>query len=345
VCGTVGLFVGCAALSYCPRALLGAPPVEPEPESGPDGYRSPFRSWYDRASVRQAPRRVLGPGDEGLLFFAPDLVPVARHPLVTGLPEPAYQEILVQHLYRYLDFTAKLEYLVVNRTVAGIAHGSVGIPLPDEMRLDALKMYCDEGYHALFSVDLAQQVRERTGIRPMLPRTPYFLRRLEETLVELGPDRRALAELLFVIVSETLISASLAEMPNTDDVVPVVRETIRDHAGDEGRHHAYFVIFLRQLWAHLTPDERGWAGRLVPRLLDTFLRPDLDTLRVELGGYGLTRDDTEQVIAEVYAADVLATHGRNASRQVRRYFEEVGAFDDPAARAELVARGFAPTTS
>lgn len=339
MCGTVGLFVGCAALSYCPRALL-AGPAEPEPE-GDESYRSPFRSWYERASVRTAPRRVLGPEDDRLLFFSPDLVPVARHPLVAALPEPAYAEILVQHLYRYLEFTAKLEYLVVNRTVAGIAHGTVGVPVPDEMRLDALKMYCDEAYHALFSVDLAQQVQQRTGIRPLLPESPYFLRRLDGILADVGPERRALAELLFVVVSETLISASLAEMPSTDDVVPAVRATVRDHAGDEGRHHAFFVIFLRQLWAHLTPRERRYAGRLVPRLLDTFLRPDLDTLREELGTYGLSRDDTEQVVSEVYAADVLAAHGRDTSRQVRRYFEEIGAFDDEAARDELAAHGYA----
>lgn len=376
MCGTVGMFVGCSALSYCPRRLLSGPapgpgaargeegiegpaaktPDEPDgvrpsgPEARPGAgaeaemselpaYRSPFRTWYERSSVRSAPRRLLEAGEDKPVprLFPPDLVPVTRHPLVRALPEHRFQEVLVQHLYRYLDFTAKLEYLVVNRTVLGIAHGSVGVAVPEEMRLDAYKMYCDEAYHALFSADLAIQVRQATGIEPRLPEEPFFLRRLREILDELPPTDRPLAELLFVIVSETLISASLADVPQREEVAPAVTGTIRDHALDEGRHHAYFAHFLHRLWAQLTPAERRTAGLLVPRLMDAFLRPDLDALREELAGYGLSRDDVEQVVAEVYTPEVLGEHSRATSQQTRRYFRELGAFDEPMTRAELAA--------
>ncbi|MEU1513136.1 diiron oxygenase [Streptomyces sp. NPDC005811] len=362
MCGTVGMFVGCSALMYCPRRLLQGPgpgtdpagqeeqtaspdPSEPsalEPGAGVAGlptYRSPFRTWYERSSVRSAPRRLLvaEDGSAGLRLFPPDLVPVTRHPLVRALPAERFQEVLVQHLYRYLDFTAKLEYLVVNRTVLGIARGSVGVSVPDEMRLDAFKMYCDEAYHTLFSADLAMQVRHATGIAPRLPDEPFFLRRLQEILDELPTADRPLAELLFVIVSETLISASLAELPQRDEVASAVTGTIRDHALDEGRHHAYFAHFLQRLWAELDPAERRTASRLVPRLMDAFLRPDLDALREELTGYGLSKDDAEQVLAEVYTPKVLGAHFRATSQQTRRYFHELGAFDDPMARAALAA--------
>ncbi|MFC5215346.1 diiron oxygenase [Streptomyces coerulescens] len=349
MCGTVGMFVGCSALSYCPRRLLRGPDGTADAEEGQDGeeetadepeYRSPFRNWYERSSVRSAPRRMLDDdGERGLRLFPPDLVPVTRHPLVRALPEELFQEVLVQHLYRYLDFTAKLEYLVVNRTVLGIAHGSVGVVVPEAMRLDAYKMYCDEAYHALFSADLAVQVRQATGIRPRLPDRPFFLRRLEEILDELPTADRPLAELLFVIVSETLISASLADVPQRHEVAPAVTGTIRDHAMDEGRHHAYFAHFLQRLWASLGPAERCVAGRLVPRLMDAFLRPDLDALRAELAGYGLSKDDVEQIVAEVYTPEVLADHSRATSQQTRRYFRDLGAFDDPVAQSELAAYG------
>lgn len=350
------MFVGCSALFYCPRQLLsrtapdpGAAPGDDGPEAGaaqedPPAYRSSFRSWYERASVRSAPRRLVrmdADQDAGQpqRFFSPDLVPVARHPLVRALPPEVFDEILVQHLYRYLDFTAKLEYLVVNRTVLGIAHGSVGVDIPEEMRLDAYKMYCDEAYHALFSADLAAQVRRATGLAPRLPGEPFFLRRLQAILGELPAGRRPLAELLFVIVSETLISASLAELPQRDGVVHAVSSTIRDHAADEGRHHAYFAHFLRRLWAQLDPAGREFAGRLVPRLMDAFLRPDLDALRQELAGYGLGRDTAEQIVTEVYTPEVLGAHARATSAQTRRYFVQLGAFDSAAAQDELAAYG------
>ncbi|MFE2644587.1 diiron oxygenase [Streptomyces nigra] len=348
MCGTVGMFVGCSALSYCPRALLtthhSAPDTTthattPDPDQHPP-YRSPFGTWHQRASVRQAPRRTLEEDDGNLLFFSPALVPASHHPLVKGLPEPVFTSLLVRHLYRYMDFTAKLEYLVVNRTLAGIAHGSTGVTVPEEMRFDALKMYCDEAYHALAATDLRRQIEQYTTIPAVLPDEPFFLRRLQEILASLPAEERPLAELLFVIVSETLISASLAEIPDSDELVPAVRESIRDHALDEGRHHAYFAVFLRHLWAQLSPPERRLAGRLVPRLMDAFLLPDLDSLRIELTGYGLSTDEAEQVITEVYTPDVLSEHTRVTSRMTRRYFEQLGAFDDPAALADLHAHGY-----
>ncbi len=352
MCGTVGMFVGCSALSYCPRRLLAGPAADPrdgaeEPPGEPGAYRSPFRNWYERSSVRSAPRRVLEErrheeGAEPQRFFPPELVPVSRHPLVAALPADVFDEVLVQHLYRYLDFTAKLEYLVVNRTVLGIAHGSVGVELPEEMRLDAYRMYCDEAYHALFSADLAVQVRDSTGIAARLPEEPFFLRRLRGIQDGLPAAERALAELLFVIVSETLISASLAEVPQREEVVPAVTGTIRDHAMDEGRHHAYFAHFLQRLWAQLRPAEREAAGRLVPCLMDAFLRPDIEALRLELAGYGLSAQETEQIAAEVYTPEVVAEHARATSAQTRRYFADLGAFDSAAAQDEMAAYGFRP---
>jgi len=372
MCGTVGMFLGCAALSYCPKSLLthgrpqspagpatatgdaagtraqapadqdGGAPADPRAGSEPPAYRSVFQNWDTRASVRAAPRRVVADADAALRFFSPDLVPVARHPLVRALPGPVFDALLVQHLYRYLDFTAKLEYLVVNRAVIGIAHGSVGVPVPESMRFDALKMYCDEAYHALAAVDLGRQAERVTAVPARLPAEPFFLRRLRQILAGLPTGQRALAELMFVIVSETLISASLAEIPGTDDVVPAVRESIRDHALDEGRHHAYFAVFLRHLWGALDPGQRRLAGRLAPRLMDAFLHPDLEGMRAELVGHGLTEDLAEQVLGEVYTPEVLGRQMRATSRQIRRYLDDLGAFDDPEAAAELHAHGYAP---
>jgi hypothetical protein len=334
------MFVGCSALSFCPRRLLApdgaAPPAGGDGSPGVPEYRSPFRTWYERAGVRQAERRVLseGAGDVNA-FFSPDLVPLARHPLVRALPDQVFDELLIQHLYRYLDFTAKLETLVVNRTILGIAHGTVGVELPEEMRFDAFKMYCDEAYHALFSVDLARQVTARTGVRPRLPAEPFFLRRLRQIQEELPPADRPLAELLFVVVSETLISAYLADVPEAQDVEPAVREMIRDHAIDEGRHHAFFAVFLRFLWARLDPDERRRAAVLAPRLIDAFLRPDLDAIRLELAGYGLSRSAAEQITGEVYTPDVVREHVRGTARQTVRYLLALDVLDDPRAAEEF----------
>ena len=267
------------------------------------------------------------------------MVPVAGHPLVRKLPDDVFERLLVQHLYRYLDFTAKLEHLVVNRTVLGIAHGTVGIVLPEEMRLDAYKIYCDEAYHALFSADLLWQVRAATGIDPQLPPQPYFLRRLGALQRAAPGQLRPLVELLFVVVSETLISATLTQAVEDHEVSEAVRNTLQDHALDEGRHHTYFATFLRLLWQQLDRPTRQAAAPLVPELIDCFLRPDLVPIRLELRGYGLAADEVEQVIEEVFPTSAVTSFGRSASRQTLRYFSVLGALDDPRARAGLEQRG------
>lgn len=342
MCGVAGLFVGCPAHVACPKAtILGA--ADPT-ESAADGeaadsgtetdvveYRSAFDSWFERASVRRLPRRVLDP-DEDKLAFSPDLVPVARHELVRALPAELFEQVLTQHLYRYLDFTTRLEHLVVNRTVLGIAHRTVGVNLPEDMVFDAYKIYCDEAYHAVFSADLIRQVRARTGIVPRLPTEPYFMTRLRQIQEPLPTQLRSLVELLFVICSETLISATLADVPEDGRVHDAVRETIRDHAQDEGRHHAYFAVFLRQLWHQAGPGVRRAVGPLVPDLVFAFLNPDLPAVRAELLGYGLSRDDAEQVVAEVYDERTVREYARDTARLTMRHFAAVGALDDVATR-------------
>jgi hypothetical protein len=47
-------------------------------------------------------------------LFPVDLVPVAKHELVAGLRPELFRRLLIQQLYRYLHFTAKLEFMVVN---------------------------------------------------------------------------------------------------------------------------------------------------------------------------------------------------------------------------------------
>lgn len=347
MCGTVGMFVGCAALSYCPkRLLLGETPeagdevLSSAAPRGPE-YRSAFRNWDERAAVRIAPRRRLTEEEGQTSYFSAELVPIARHSLITALPSATFQEILIQHLYRYLDFTAKLEYLVVNRTVLGIALGSVGVDMPEEMRFDAYRIYCDEAYHGLFSIDLARQVAERTQVVPRLPSEPFFLIRLRHILSNLPPEDRGLAELLFVIISETLISGILADIPSASQVAAAVRDAIRDHAMDEGRHHSYFAQFLGFLWHQLSPVQRCRAGALVPQLIDAFLRPDLNAIRQELRAYGVDPDDIENVIHDVYRPEVVRAHRIACSYQAIRYFSALGAFDDPEALDQMYAYGLA----
>jgi hypothetical protein len=339
MCGTAGLFLGCEAALTCPLQRLRTP--QPGESADPE-YQSAFLTWDTKATVRSAPRRVLEspPPPEP---FPAELVPVFRHPLVKALRASGRRFLLAQHLFRYLDFTTQLELVVVNDTLVRLAlQPAYGLTEP--MRLDALRMVCDESYHALFSMDMKLQIADAYGIAAPADSRAWFLARIDRLLAETDASLREVGRLLFVTVSETLISASLAEHARGTDGPAAVRNLLQDHAVDEGRHHAFFAAFTRHLWACLDRSERRWAGRLIPQLIDIFLSVDVVAIEADLRVAGLSPDEAHQVAEETFlGADVVAQKRQAASRTIR-YFDELDAFRDDEAQASLIGYGLADTS-
>lgn len=340
MCGTNGLFVGCPALAFCPFAQ--APEAV---ECSETEYASPFRQWEGRAAVRTAPRRTLADGFTAVESFPAALVPTLNHPVTADLNETARGYLIAQQLYRYLDFTARLEHLVVNRTVMGIAHGQISVEVPQEMRFDAFRIYVDEGYHALAARDLADQVSAATGIEPNLPQTPAFILALHEVMSDY-PEHEALIELLFVIVSETLITGNLAKVASSDEIAPAVASSVRDHASDEGRHHSYFRQFLRILWGQLGPVERRVATQVYARLVVGFTTPERGVTMADLVSVGVDHGDARDAIQEMFDEARVRDAALLGAARSLDYFADLQA-RDPAQelidRAQLASTERVPT--
>lgn len=324
------MFIGCPAVVFCPKGRVAQADAE---NSSRELYRSAFKNWDQRASVRTQPRRTITNRGDSVLFPL-EMVPVASHQLVQQLPPATLDILAVKHLQRYLNFTAQLETRVVNRAALGIAHGTVGIDVPPVVRVDAHRLYCDEAYHALFSSDLGLQIADTTGV-VQLAETPYFLRRLKSIVAALPGREGALVDLLFVIVSETLITGSLTELARSENLDLGVAAAIRDHASDEGRHHAFFAYFLRVLWGALTPNERTWSAIVVPRLINAFLAPDEDAVRNDLLFAGLGEDAVEQILSETYRTSGAHRQMAASATQTLSYFRTLGAFDTQQSIEEL----------
>jgi hypothetical protein len=298
-------------------------------------YRSSFDQWDTRAWVRSKPRRA-GAFDPGKVFFSPDLCPPLRHPAVRAQPKAVHDRILVHHLYLYLEFTVRLETGPVN-DVCLLMREPAFLPwLPGGMRDDALRIYTDEAGHAEMSNTLLSGVRAATRVDP-LPHEPRFLRELDE-LRDTGPDLDAsLVSLFFVIVSETLITASLNRLPHDVRVQVRVRELAADHAADEGRHHAYFRQLFDHLWPRLSAVERRRIGVLMPRMLSAFLAPDQPALTAVLADCGIPRPAA--VAGEVVTAPETLTTMKRAAVPTLRMFAQRGVFDDPVIADAFTASG------
>jgi len=301
---------------------------------------SKLAHWDSSASVRTKPRRMLQDDEAaGKLFFTPELVPVARHPLVEQLGPETVRALQVRHLYRYLDFTTRLELDVINGVASDIALGKAAIDLPDVMRADAFRLCTDESHHAYFSDDMRRQVIEATGITPEPSATPSFLRRLRAIRRGLPRDERRLSAILFAVVSETLISGILAQIPRDERVVTGVREIVADHAEDEGRHCAFFSQFFTYLWPQVERGSRTTLGPLLPEFIIAFLEPDTRVIQRSLAALPLGPYEVGSIIAEAYPLDQLNSSAREAAAITLHLFEHNEVMDDPRIADAFRERG------
>ncbi|MBB4913039.1 diiron oxygenase [Streptosporangium saharense] len=308
-------------------------------KDSPEEYGSRFERWDERAAVRVKPQPVLDLPAPDVLYFPPELVPVLRHPLVAERGGRAVHDALAQHLYHYLHFTVELEQLAIIPVAARIARGRSGLDLPERMRADAYKIVTDEAWHAQLSYDLIRQVETRSGVAWTDAGTPAFLHRLDAVRRRLDPRVRGLERLLFAVVSETLISTVLTDLPRDRRLPGAVRDLVRDHAEDEGRHHAYFRDLLRRLWPALSATERACVGPLLPAIVAAFVEPDREAAAVVARAAGLSRDQARTVAAESLSVAWTPRDTASRARTVVRYFEEAGALDDGATREAFAEAG------
>lgn len=300
---------------------------------------SPLDRWYETSGVRTGVRRMFHETEAGKVFFPDRLVPYLAHEAVRELPAERREELTVRHLYQFLLSTAHLETRVVNRGAELIANDRSGVELSAASRLDAFKVYCDEGYHALYSLDLATQIGEVTGTP--VPRWDYggFVDQLGADVAATMPGEPTLAALLQVVVFETLITSVLNEVPPDVTVVTAVRDTVRDHARDEGHHHRYFTGFFHELWHQLDRDLRVTAVTALPRLIRSCLLWDVEPVRSSLMLAGVGADTATQVVQDCYGGGQGDARIRDIARATLRMCRSAGVLDVPGAREAFAAQG------
>jgi hypothetical protein len=323
----------------------GSPP--PAPTSGADALAAladqstedkaaeieeVLAEWHREARVRKRERRELVP-EPGKLYYKPELVPHANHPLVLQLGPKAHEDLLVQNLYAFSNFTEHSEASLVIPVSVDVSLGRLGLKLPDHLIAGALTVKADEGDHDLYTFDSEKQVERITGIVPATHgETPGALAALAGILAGLPGEDRALARLLYAVCLETIITGTLTGVPKDDRVVTAVRQNFDDHAADERRHHVYFAALFRAAWPQLSRRAQETLGPLLPRFLRLLLDPDVPAIRRALKTLPLSEADVEQVIAESYPRTEAGPSARASAKATLRLFKETGVLDLAPAR-------------
>jgi hypothetical protein len=282
---------------------------------------------------------MVDPAEANKVPFSPSLVPVASHPLVKERGPDAAFVIQARRLFSYLNFTDFLETEAVVPAAMLIARRKTSLILPDDMVFDGRRIATDEMYHAQCAGDLMKQMSDLTGVPVCYQSQPNFLAELQRIRDELPRDIAPLATLFFSIVSETLITSILKDIPQDEQVFTAVRQVVADHHVDEARHHAYFARVLQLTWEQLTIREKDCIGPLLPTFITLFLTPDKNATIASLSSIGLDEKQATLVFAETYPEEGVQRELSKAAHPALRHLKEIGAFDHSATCEATEASG------
>lgn len=290
-------------------------------------YRSPFTQWDNCSWIRSKPKR----SDSFFgLPFSPELVPLVSHTAIVHNCDH-WMTILAYRLIAHLRFTSLLELDHVNPVCHALAQGKAPVALNMQQRHDALRIYCDEGGHALFVEELALQLKQNFAINEDVFERPQFDTRLQLIINEhqsyLPP---ALIRLFFVAISETLVTKTLSDIPRDARVAAVVRSVIGDHAVDEALHSVYFRELFPLLWHNLSRQQKEEIGQLLPQLVWAFLSPDQKLEHnILVKGLGFDSKDAQAILEEIYLPEQVAESVKRSAQPTLKMFEYAGVFTIP----------------
>ncbi|MBX8625357.1 MULTISPECIES: diiron oxygenase [Pseudomonas] len=307
-------------------------------------FQFTLSDWNTRATVRTSPHEYRLPDNvqeqlETRYWFPPTFLPYLAHPAIEAAGRSMLHRLTAGHLVHFLDYTTLLEHRIVNRAVETIVHGELPVAVPASMKTAALQLYTDEGYHALFSSQVAEQIASLYAIagRPVMPRR---ITRMNLLIARTGQEQRPLACFLLGFVSETIIARELLDVCR-DSLVSGVNDMLRDHLTDEARHSRYFTEVFHYLWLHLNPRQRTFTATTLLDILEIFFDVDEHWLQESLRGAGIANTTVREILGTMTTAQARRQRARAGSLATLSALKKAGFFTEPQnqtlfARAGLI---------
>jgi len=234
-----------------------------------------FKNWHMTSAVRSRPY-AYNFSVEDLTQSEPDrwfpsaLSPALAHDSVKQLSKHELLVLHAYHLVHFLDYTTQLEMGHINETVRCIVAGDLKKYFDKDVHLNALKLYADEAYHALFSREIADQVAKHFCLERI---NSARIESLDQILQNTPPTLRSITRFCIAFISETLITQELYDLTR-DSLVTPVANMLTDHLHDEARHSIFFSDCFVRLWPQIpTPHKDHLVATLI-KILNAFCSPD-----------------------------------------------------------------------
>jgi hypothetical protein len=297
-----------------------------------------FATWDAVAGVRQDETLIQKDRQEVVTkrFFPAEIVPHLQHPSVLKLDGDARRYLEAQHLFQWLLFTVQFELKVVNPAALNIAEDVCGFAVQKPQRRDAMRVLVDEQYHAQYTLDVADQLQEISGIDAVPLEFANYHANLNAVAVEAGIDP-SWAQFVQVAIFETLVTTLLLTVPDDPTLITVVRDTVKDHVADEVRHHAYFSLLFKSFWQQLTSAEQVKVAQALPDIIVRSLAPNTSSAAAALTEVGLSAHEVREILSTSYSQERNLESASNAAKKTMAMFARAGVFSTPGA-TEAFAR-------
>lgn len=238
-------------------------------------YRSPFGQWERSAAVRTFLPDQIDWSGQGLWTPAGHLA-VMKDPAIDSLlAGPMGAALILGHFY----FTERLECELISPVCARLASGA--FIAHSGFAEDALRLSCDESYHALLCMQFGARVRALAGIDQPAFGVPRFLLHVRELRAALqGSVSAADLDLAAAAISETIVTRTLGEDWHDLTVRAPIRSFLKMHHLDEARHGAFFTQALALAWRTWDAVTRQAIEGVWDGLVEAFTAPDLDMMAI-----------------------------------------------------------------
>ncbi|GAA4791706.1 diiron oxygenase [Streptomyces ziwulingensis] len=308
----------------------GPGPDVPRDDDGDRGHldesvlRRLADSWPRRATIRTDLDRIAQPEeyDEALPDYPERLLPFAEHPLFLAAGPEQRRRVNTLAWLVYNERVIAAEEYVANPTFAMIMHGVFpGADHPD-LRRSVQQAHVDETWHTymhMVAMRRTREVRQVAG-EPHYPHTVTYRRLLEAEADVQEKWERDLLKLVWTTVSEISVNAYLELLARDETIQPLHALVPRLHARDESAHSSVMVEVAKELYVHLTDEQRRAFVDALPRALHAFVAQDFEVWPGILHHAGIAH--AEEIVADVRARADTALLVRDFSG-IRRIVREM----------------------
>jgi 2,2-dialkylglycine decarboxylase (pyruvate) len=302
---------------------MTAPIEQTEPSVGPSTLRRLVAAWPTRATVRTDMNRVLQPGayDHSLMDYPVSLLPIATHPDFLAASDAQRLQVNTLAWLAYNDRVIATEEYVANPTFEKLGHGVYPGVDRFEAREAIQQSHVDEVWHTHMHMVAMQRTREARGLtgEPGTYGQPVANRRLF-VLLERASEQweRDLLFLLWATVAEMSISKLLDLLAGDPTIEPMHALVARLHARDEAAHGPVIGEVVKDVFVHLTKQQRAFVTANLPDAILSFGAEDYEIWLKILDWAGIPRAQT--IVADsrtLPGADLLVSDFTPVRRLVR----------------------------